>query len=557
MLAWLLLALAAPDPYALSEVLGRPLETAVLRESVDDGVRVREVTFTSEATPAGPVRVYGWLAWPDGAAPRSLPGLVQLHGGGGTADRAAAVAQARTGPAIVLAIDWSGDRGRGTTVTDYRPLGALADQDRLRFVADDRSAFGARHVVRAVARSVDLLLDQPVADPTRVAVMGGSWGGFLALLAAGVDSRVTCVASGFGAGGFRDTWSLCSRPVMQLPDPAREYWLQHVDPLQHVANIRGPVILMTATNELHFWLGGAIETVRSFPPDSRLILCPNTVHRTSAGVVWPHAAWFATHCGDGPAWPALSEFRLADGQASATVDSPQAIERAELVFSPGQANWPGRCWLSFPATVADGQVTGTLPEWLQDAAGEGYFLLTDALRRSVSTVPLHVPGRPLTEVSALRPEPGLVDDLASGSGLWRHCLTVPKALDRLQWRPASGLQEAFLRVTNDSAVEAIYAVETNAIALATSRLAPDRTLHLRLRTAPRPLRLTIELTAAPGQQHEVRRGVVRDVPPAAGWQSLTIPLREFGASVATVSELRLKAPLSPGGFVDLGRVTID
>jgi len=552
----LALLLTAADPYALDEVLGRPLETTVLSESVDDGVRVREVTFTSEATPAGAVRVYGFLACPVDAAPQSLPAMVQLHGGGGTANQASAAGQARSGPGVVLNIDWSGDKSRGTTVTDYAPLGAMADQDKVRWVADDLSDFGAKHVVRAIARSVDLLLSEPATDPERIAVMGGSWGGFLSLLAASVDTRVTCAASGFGAGGFRDTWSLCSRPVMQLPDAAREFWLANVDPLPRASRIRGPVILMTATNELHFWLGGALETVRNFPPESRLILCPNTVHRTSAGVLWPNAAWFSTHCGDGPAWPALSDFRLADGRASAKIESPEAIANAELVFSPGRENWPGRCWLSFPATVADGQVTGELPDWLRDAEGDGYFLLTDSLRRSVSTIPLHVTGRGVREVSAARPDPGLIDNFEGGIGLWRHCLTAPKAIDKLQWRPALGLQEARVRVTNESAASATYAIETNAVSLAADRLAADRVLRLKLRTT-QPLHLTIELTVAPGQQDEKRRAVARDVPQDDGWQDLVVPLREFGESVADVSELRLKAPLNAGESVDLARAAIE
>ena len=112
--------------WGLDQVRGLPLDVEVLSTEAADGVRVEELYFTSELVNGKPVRVYGFLAKPTGAEGK-LPGLVNLPGGGGTANREQAVGSARGMGACVLNIDWSGNpqRAERVTLTDALPAPAL------------------------------------------------------------------------------------------------------------------------------------------------------------------------------------------------------------------------------------------------------------------------------------------------------------------------------------------------------------------------------------------------------------------------------------------------
>ena len=501
------------------------LDVEVLSAETQDGVRVEEIYFTSEVAHGAPVRVYGFLASPlDVEGP--LPCLVQLHGGGGTARRAGAAGSCRALGAYVLSIDWSADPDRAERVTVADSLGDPRLFGDPRYVADDLSDFAARHVVTAIRRSVDVLLAQPDADPQRVAVMGGSWGGFLALLASEFDPRVRWVVSGFGAGGFRDTYSLCARPLYSVSEAQREFWLTYVDPVRGASRIGGPVALLTASNELHFWLSSAVATFGGLPEGSRLIISPNTVHATGAGVIWPNHEWFRTCFGEGPPWPEVLDFHFDGHRATWRVVAPRPLVQTRLYFAPGAEHWPGRVWLPIPARPAGEGYEAVLPGWLEGSESDAYPLVTDDLRRSVSAVPLHVVGHSPLELSERRSDPGLVDDFAAGVGLWRLTLAA-RGKATLTASDAGPGGRACMVLHEHRGEAARVAVETNLITLAASRLRAAGALCLQLDTAGQALDLDVELTENPGERDERRFTTSTPLEAESGWQAVRIPLAEF------------------------------
>jgi hypothetical protein len=373
---------------------------------------------------------------------------------------------------------------------------------------------------------VDLLLAQPEVDGSRIGVVGGSWGGFLAILAAGLDARVKCVASGFGAGGFRDTYSLCSRPLYGLTEAQRELWLTHVDPINHASRINGPVALLTASNEVHFWLSSAAATFRELPPGSRLIISPNTVHATGSGVVWPNHEWVRMCFLDGPAWPEVVDFRFDGRRATWRVVSPEPVTASRLYFAPGAGNWPGRVWLPIAADLVEDQHVAELPDWLAGAEGDAYPLAIDDLRRSVSAFPIHVDGRPIRDISERRADPGLIDDFSGGTDLWRLTLAA-RGKATLKWRrPAQGERGAMV-VQEHRSEDVRVAVETNLVALAAARLRTEGVLGLLVDSAGCDLDIEVELNEHPAQREE--RGFKVSVPVKAerGWQAIRVPLERF------------------------------
>ena len=155
-----------------------------VRDSVvrtEQGVEVRAVSF---ASPRGG-RATGYLAVPLEASGR-LAGVVLLHGMPGTARQMIPRAEylARHG-AAVLALDAPFARRAGGPVT-------LSPQDSAEQV----------QLVVDLQRSVDVLLARPDVDPARLAYVGGSYGGAMGALFAGVERRLDTYVLMVADGGL-------------------------------------------------------------------------------------------------------------------------------------------------------------------------------------------------------------------------------------------------------------------------------------------------------------------------------------------------------------------
>lgn len=544
------------DVWGFAELKGVPFDTEVVSSAVDDGVLVEGVYFTSEIANGAPVRVFGFLARPEHPDGR-VPGILALHGGGGTADRAGAVRSARDLSMCVLSIDWSGQPERGEHVSTAGGLPPELFGDP-RHVTDDLSDFSARHTMRALVRSISFLESLAYMDPARLGVWGGSWGGFLSLLAAGLDPRVSFAVSGFGAGGFRGTHEFCARPVLRMGEAQQEFWFNTVDPINYLDQIRGPVALMTATNELHFWLNTAMATQAKLPPGSRIMIVPNAVHTAGAGVVWPHVDWARMCFGNAPDWPEIVDFSFDGVEARWQVRGGVPVKTSRLYYSPGADHWPSRIWLPVEAKLAEGTYRASLPPWAAGGEADAYPLVTDEAARSVSVSPVHADGATLQEVSRRRPDLGLVDDFSRGVEGWRLLFgNAGKA--SLEWskgdRPAMVIRE---KRGEDSEIE----VETNLIYLAAAALNGDARLCFGIDTEGRALRLRAQLMEDPGEETERTFTARVDLNADAGWREVEIPLADFEGQGETlvwssVRKLSLAWPTPPNGAVALTGVRVE
>ena len=83
-----------------------PLESETLKEWEQDGVVCRVVRYQVGVFKGAPARVAGFYAFPRGAT--NLPAILQLHGGGQSANFDGALADARRGYAH-LSLNWGGN----------------------------------------------------------------------------------------------------------------------------------------------------------------------------------------------------------------------------------------------------------------------------------------------------------------------------------------------------------------------------------------------------------------------------------------------------------------
>lgn len=199
-------SLAAPDDFddfwaaqkgALAEMpLTFTATPRPLADADDAGLEAVDLTVAAERNGA-PVR--GYFAKPKNAAAKSLPAVLWVHGAGvRSASLPTALAGARDG-FLSLDINAHGiDNGKPDEY--YKDLSA----GKLKTYRTDgnsgRETSYFRGMFVRLVRAIDFLTTRPEWDGKTVAVIGHSQGGLQALVAGGLDDRVTFIGSGVPAG---------------------------------------------------------------------------------------------------------------------------------------------------------------------------------------------------------------------------------------------------------------------------------------------------------------------------------------------------------------------
>lgn len=385
---------------------------------------VEEFYINSEHTPGGPNRIYCAIARPERAA-GPVPVVLIFHGGGGHASPALALAAARRHPGMAgLAMDYNGQfaPGGGKHVTQWKNVNR---ESRLNLVPDLRN-WQMYHYVIAARRTLDYLETQSWADAGRIGCVGISYGGWVALILAGVDDRVKGVTTGVSAGGIEFTAGRLAQQLRWEPAEQRPLWLAHYEPLAYAAGTRAGVFLQLCANDQFFWLNGASRHLAALAGQKGWVVRPNSNHN-AGGPELPDTAApaFLRHVlAGGPPLPAVTEFHAApDGRRFFwRATGPNPITRCVLNWSPGRAVSPGRYWLELPAAGGDGLWSAEVPAEWAGLAAQAYVNIGDDQGVVVSGPLLGRDGAdPMTSPGPPWPG-GQLWDTARGAAAWRVSL---------------------------------------------------------------------------------------------------------------------------------------
>jgi len=167
-----------------------------LADARDAALEAADVSIVCEEN--GPP-VSGYFAKPKNAAAKSLPAVLWVHGAGvRSASLPSALGGARDG---FLSMDINAHGiPNGKPEAFYK---ALSDGELKTYRFDgntDREKSYFRGMFVRLVRAIDFLTSQPEWDGKTVAVIGHSQGGLQALVAGGLDERVTFIGSGVPAG---------------------------------------------------------------------------------------------------------------------------------------------------------------------------------------------------------------------------------------------------------------------------------------------------------------------------------------------------------------------
>ncbi len=318
---------------------------------------IRPIFYDGVKMDGKPTRVFAWLGIPESKG-KKLPGIVLVHGGGGTAYRYWVKLWMDRGY-VAIAMDTSGMMPK-TMVENNSP-----EKVRHEFAAaSGGDGFGQSlrpldqqwgyHAVAAIVRANSLLRSLPEVDPERIGLTGISWGGILTELAAGVDDRFVFAAPVYGSGflGENSFWLETSFQKQMTPEMV-ERWIALWDPSQYVGRIKMPVLFCNGTNDKHFRPDSWQKTYRGVRGPVTLSMKLRMSHGHPPAGDPKEVTVFADSLLRGqPPLARITGRAINNGVASIRWDAVVPVKQVEVLYTTDHSkDWLSREWKTMPAEM--------------------------------------------------------------------------------------------------------------------------------------------------------------------------------------------------------------
>ena len=335
---------------------------------------VRALFYDNEPYQGRPTRVFAYYGCPKTEPGKRVPGMVLLHGGGGTAYLAwvrlwnsrgyAAIAMDLCGSVPNESLKWPFPYHAWAGPDGKSPVLHAAEPER------DQWPY---HAVAAAVRAHSLLRSFPEVDAGRTGVMGISWGGYVTCIAASVDSRFAFAVPVYGCGFLSDN-SMWLDQFEQIGAANAKRWTSLWDPSVYLPLSKVPFLWVTGSNDRAYPLDSLRKSCRRLEVPPRLCVRLRMPH----GHIFHIKEAFAFADGFAPGGRPLPSFTTVqrDGRkvSAAFSGASRKVIRAELNYTLDTGAWQQRVWQAAPARLASGTVEAEIP----DKASVYYFnLVTD------------------------------------------------------------------------------------------------------------------------------------------------------------------------------------
>ncbi|MFT5471216.1 MAG: dienelactone hydrolase [Verrucomicrobiales bacterium] len=376
------LAAAAPpenavDTWADYDPRAEPLEVEIIRETIEEGIVLRQIRYVVGTFGGKKTRVAAFYAFPEGG--RDLPGIVQIHGGGQRARPETARYWASQGYAAV-AVNWGehviGEDDDPNTDWAGIPAGFLDPKHHNGVTPGEGTVHAEPHpwnsswllYSAAARRAITFLEEQPEADGANVGLTGHSMGGRLTVLTA-IDPRVKAASPSIGGSGYlySDIIGIPGSSRHMIED--RELYVKTLDCRHYWPLIKCPVMFLGATNDFNSPMEFVIDGFRSLPQKTgAMSFTPHMNHRFTADNYAARVRWFETHLKGEFEFPkpAAAELKLKteDGVPRFVVtpdlSGPHKLQNVSIFY--GYDRDPrARFWRSAEVVRDGDQFTGACP----------------------------------------------------------------------------------------------------------------------------------------------------------------------------------------------------
>ena len=322
----------------------------VAAEGFPTNENIRAIYYDALTSQGKPTKVFAWMGVPENGG-KPVPGVVLVHGGGGTAFREwVELWNAKGFAAISIAVEGQTSKsasktGRGQWLSHEWP-----GPKRNGIYGDSALPFEEQWMYHAVADTIlanSLLAAQPGVDSEKIGIMGISWGGVITSTVIGIDHRFAFAIPVYGCGGLANAENQYGRGLGRNA-LYHKVW----DPVLRLEHAKLPILWFSWPGDQHFPLDCQAASYLAAPGPRTVSLVPEMKHGHGPGWNRPESYAFARSIVEnGRSWCRSESASAANGKAKATFISENSPDRAILVSTTDEGLTGSRKWTETPATI--------------------------------------------------------------------------------------------------------------------------------------------------------------------------------------------------------------
>ncbi|MDP3850416.1 MAG: prolyl oligopeptidase family serine peptidase [Luteolibacter sp.] len=365
---------------------------------------MHSLLYTSETYQENPTEVFAFFASPvtlgEAKPGAKFPGVVLVHGGGGTAFAEWTWLWAKRGYAAI-AMDLGGSRpidpvydpktgvpvpyqaSNPATFTRL-PNGGPPQEHPQKFdsISGPVSDHWPFHAVASVIRAHSLLRGISEVDASRTALTGISWGGFTTCIVASLDDRFKAAVPVYGCGFLHEGESV-QRPCIDKLGDMRQTWIDAYDPSAFLGRCRVPILFANGTSDVHYPLDSYQKSFDLVPGTKQMRIQVSMPHGHNVGWEPEEIGLFIdTYCRSGKQLAVPGEPVITGEQVRVSYTARVPLTEAALHFTSDTGPRSKRTWKSIPAGIHEQSITAPKPP---QNANTWYLSLTDERGAMVTT----------------------------------------------------------------------------------------------------------------------------------------------------------------------------
>lgn len=251
------------------------LPPKILREVAPSRPVPEDVTVNPTVFELNGSEVFAFIARPK--APGKYPGILIFHGSGGGAEVSRAMYWAQRGY-VAVAPDLPGvaapkslihTRGRWNDLTSFDERYNVTPSIQNCLVFD---------AVTSGMKALYLLRSQPDVDPSRIGVVGISYGGYMTCMVSALAGDLVHAAFSVYGCGFFEHASPGGEGLARLSQTDREFWLRWLDAGRRLGGLKAPLFIAAATNDFFFYPNAVQTTLDHIAGARNHVYAPNANH---------------------------------------------------------------------------------------------------------------------------------------------------------------------------------------------------------------------------------------------------------------------------------------